>query len=182
MSNILRVELTDDQHGELHALLARRDLTRYSRQRAECIRLLDRGKAAPEVADLLECNVVTVRAAVHRFNGGGIGALPDAPRPGRPARVLGGVDRAALADLLDRSAAAGIAWTVPALRDWLRGQRGVEISADWLWELLLRDGFRWKQTRGSLRHQADPVLQQAAKAQLGDLRTYGWRRTRAGGI
>ncbi|WP_432034081.1 winged helix-turn-helix domain-containing protein [Streptomyces antibioticus] len=40
----------------------------------------------------------------------------------------------------------------------------MEISADWLWELLRRDGFRWKRTRDSLRHKADPVLQQAAKA------------------
>jgi transposase len=182
MSNILRIELTDDQRRKLHELLARRDLTRYSRQRAECIRLLDRGKTAPEVAELLECNVVTVRAAAHRFEDGGVEALPDAPRPGRPAKVLGGADRAALAGLLDRSAAAGVAWTVPALREWLREQRGVEISADWLWELLRRDGFRWKRTRDSLRHKADPVLQRSAKAELEDLRTYGWRRTRAGGI
>ncbi|GAA4053723.1 winged helix-turn-helix domain-containing protein [Streptomyces shaanxiensis] len=182
MSNILRIELTDDQRRELHVLLARRDLTRYTRLRAECIRLLDRGRTAPEVADLLECNPVTVRSAVHRFRGGGIGALPDAPRPGCPGKVLGGDDRATLAELLDRSAAAGVTWTVPALREWLRAQRGVEISADWLWELLRRDGFRWKRTRDSLRHQADPVLQQAAKAQLEDLRTYGWRRTRARGI
>ncbi|MFE9973270.1 winged helix-turn-helix domain-containing protein [Streptomyces hirsutus] len=105
------------------------------------------------------------------------------PRPGRlggrPARVLGDDDRAALARLLDVSAAEGITWTVPALRDWLREQRGVEISADWLWELLRRDGFRWKRTRDTVRHQADPVLQQAARARLEDLRTYGWRRTRA---
>ncbi|MFF4407355.1 winged helix-turn-helix domain-containing protein [Streptomyces sp. NPDC001404] len=92
------------------------------------------------------------------------------------------MDRAALADLPDRSAAAGVAWTVPALRDWLRERRGVEISADWLWELLRRDGFRWKRTRDSVRHQAGPVVQQAAKAQPEDLRTYGWRRTRAGRI
>nr|WP_134003125.1 winged helix-turn-helix domain-containing protein [Streptomyces sp. 846.5] len=68
---------------------------------------------------------------------------------------------------------------MPALREWLREQRGVEISADWLWELLRRDGFRWKRTRDSVRHKAGPVLQLAAKAELGDLRTYGWRRTRA---
>ncbi|MFF0794918.1 helix-turn-helix domain-containing protein [Streptomyces spiralis] len=182
MSNILRAELTEDQRRELHELLARRDLTRYARQRAECIRLLGRGKTVAEVADLLECHQVTVRTAVHRFHDGGIAALPDAPRPGRPAKVLAGDDRAALADLLDASAVAGITWTVPALRDWLREERGVEISADWLWELLRRDGFRWKRTRDSLRHKADPVLQQAAKAKLEDLRTYGWRRTRASGI
>ncbi|MEU4352839.1 hypothetical protein [Streptomyces sp. NPDC023838] len=73
-----------------------------------------------------------------RLHDGGVKAQPDAPRPGHPARVLGDDDRAAPARLLDVSAAEGITWTVPALRDWLREQRGAEISADWLWELLRR--------------------------------------------
>ncbi|MFG2653499.1 winged helix-turn-helix domain-containing protein [Streptomyces sp. NPDC048436] len=165
--------MTADQRRELRELPARRDLTRSTRQRAECIRLLDRGETAPEVADLLECNVVTVRAAAHRSHGGGVKTLPDAPRPTRPARGLGDDYRAALARLLDASAAGGITWTVPALRDCLREQRGAEISADWLWELLCRDGFRWKRARDTVRHQADPVLQQAARARLEDLRTCG---------
>lgn len=173
MSNILRIELTADQRRELRELPARRDLTHCARQRAECIRLLDRAMTAPEVADLLECDVVTVRAAAHRLHDGGVKALPDAPRPRRPARVLGDDGRAAPARLLDVSAAEGITWTVPALRDRLREQRGVEISADWPWELLRRDGFRRKRTRDMVRHQADPVLRQAARARLEDLRTYG---------
>ncbi|MGV4985798.1 helix-turn-helix domain-containing protein [Streptomyces sp. NRAIS4] len=35
-------------------------MTRYTRQRAECIRLLDRGRTAPEVAEVLDCHVTTV--------------------------------------------------------------------------------------------------------------------------
>jgi hypothetical protein len=61
--------------------------------------------------DLLECNPVTIRAAVHRFEKGRLDALPDAPRPGRPARILNPEDRAELVDLLDRSAAARVTWT-----------------------------------------------------------------------
>jgi hypothetical protein len=53
----------------------------------------------------------------------------------------------------------------------------VEISPAWLTELLHREGFRWKRTRDTLRHKADPVLQQAARAKLEDLRPCGWRRT-----
>ncbi|MCQ8836629.1 helix-turn-helix domain-containing protein [Streptomyces malaysiensis] len=173
MPRSLRVALTDGQQREPHAFLARRDLTAYTRQRAECIRFLDRGRTVSEVADLLECHPVTVRAAVHRFADGGIEALPDAPRPGRPAKPLGPDDRSALAELLDVSAEAGITWSAPALRDWLRVERGVEISADWLSELLHRDGFRGKRTRDSVRHKANPVLQQAARAHLEDLRPCG---------
>ncbi len=58
MSNILRIKLTDDQRRELHDLLARRDLTRYSRQRAECIRPLDRGKTDVAPGDRVSFRVV----------------------------------------------------------------------------------------------------------------------------
>ncbi|MEV0277210.1 helix-turn-helix domain-containing protein [Streptomyces sp. NPDC050610] len=174
MPKDLRLDLTEDQRRGVRAMLARRDPTRHTRLRAECIRLLDRGRSVTEVADLLECHPVTVRAAVHRFKKGGPAELPDASRPGRPATILGPDDRVALAGSLDASAAAGVTWTAPALRDWLREQRGVEISVYWLWEMLRRDGcFRWKRTRDSLRHLADPVLQQAARARPKDLRPCG---------
>ncbi|UUU26537.1 winged helix-turn-helix domain-containing protein [Streptomyces sp. DSM 40750] len=71
---------------------------------------------------------------------------------------------------------SGRTWTAAALCDWLRAERGVRVGAAWLTELLHRDGFGWKRTRDTLRHKADPVLQQAARAQPEDLRPYGWRR------
>lgn len=52
MPKVLRVALTADQCRDLHVLLAWRDLTRYTRQRLERIRLLDR--AAP--AELLDAS------------------------------------------------------------------------------------------------------------------------------
>ncbi|MFD8779457.1 hypothetical protein, partial [Streptomyces sp. NPDC059916] len=64
--------------------------------------------------------------------------LPDAPRPGRPARIPGPEDRAEPADLLDASAATGITRTAPALRNWLRAR-----TAD----------------PGQAHHQADPPRQ-----------------------
>ncbi|GAA2359443.1 IS630 family transposase [Streptomyces violaceusniger] len=123
----------------------------------------------PQVADLLECNNVTVRGAVHRCEDGGFETLADAPRPGRPPSITR-EDRKALAALLDESACQGRTWTTAALCDWLRAECGVRAGAAWLTDLLHRDGFRWKRTRDTLRHTADPVLQQAARARLEDLR------------
>ncbi|MFI6359803.1 helix-turn-helix domain-containing protein [Streptomyces sp. NPDC050743] len=119
-----------------------------------------------------------MRGAIHRFVAGGFDALVDAPRPGRPASVTL-EDREALAVLLDESARQGRTWTAAALCDWLAVERGVRVSAAWLTELLHQDGFRWKRTRDTLRHKADPILQQAARAELEDLRLYGWTRARA---
>ncbi|MFD7917605.1 helix-turn-helix domain-containing protein [Streptomyces sp. NPDC059752] len=155
------------------------DLAPGTRLRLECIRLLGRGLTVTEVADLLECNVATVRGAVHRFAAGGFGALADAPRPGRPGSVTR-EDREVVAALLDESARQGRTWTAAALCDWLAAERGVRVSAAQLTELLHRDGFRWKRTRDTLRHKTDPVLQQAARAQLEDLRQD--RRGHAAGV
>jgi len=63
MPKNLHLELTDDQRCDLRELLGRRDLARHTRLRAECVRLLDRGRTVTKVAGLLECNPVTVRAA-----------------------------------------------------------------------------------------------------------------------
>jgi transposase len=131
-----------------------------------------------EIASIVEKHEATVRKAVHRFLDGGFGALADAPRPGRPPRWKR-QDLDALEAMLDDSAARGVTWTLPALAEWLRRERGVQLDSSWLSVLLHRDGFRWKRTRDSLRHPADPVLQQAARARLEDGQPYSWRRTRS---
>ncbi|MFF4731758.1 helix-turn-helix domain-containing protein [Streptomyces mirabilis] len=87
MPKVLRVELTSDQECEVRERLRAGDLTPGTRLRLECIRLMGRGLTVPEVADLLECNDVTVRGAIHRFAAPGFDALTDAPHPGRPASV-----------------------------------------------------------------------------------------------
>ncbi|GAB2955354.1 hypothetical protein GCM10023080_012960 [Streptomyces pseudoechinosporeus] len=84
MPKILRVELTSDQEREVRERLRACDLAPGTRLRLECVRLMGRGLIVPEVADLLECNEVTVRGAVRRFAAGGFDALADAHCPGRP--------------------------------------------------------------------------------------------------
>ncbi|MEV6683076.1 helix-turn-helix domain-containing protein [Streptomyces erythrochromogenes] len=110
MPKILRVELTSDQEHEARKRLRTLDLASGTRLRLECTRLMGRGLTVAEGADLLQCNDVTVRGAVHRFAAGGFDALADAPRPGRPA-VVTREDRKALAALLDESARQGRTWT-----------------------------------------------------------------------
>ncbi|MET7541442.1 helix-turn-helix domain-containing protein [Streptomyces sp. NPDC005507] len=70
----------------------------------------------------------------------GFEALADAPRPGRPPRWTR-EDLNALEEVLDVSAAAGRTWTLPALAEWLRRKRGVDLDSSWLSVLLHRDGF-----------------------------------------
>jgi transposase len=61
---------------------------------------------APHAAEVLECDVTTVRGAVHRLEEGGLATLVEAPRPGRRPRITA-EDIRAVAELLDASAATG---------------------------------------------------------------------------
>lgn len=172
MPKLLRVELSADQHAEVRRRLADRGLAPHTRMRLECVRLSGQGRTVAEIADILELHRATVREALHRFGDGGWDGLPDAPRPGRPPRV-GRADLDAMEAMLDRAAAVGQTWTLPALAEWLARERGVMVESSWLSVLLRRDGFRYKRTRDSLRHKADPALQAAAWARLEGLRLYG---------
>ncbi|MEU9155335.1 winged helix-turn-helix domain-containing protein [Streptomyces sp. NPDC048417] len=141
--------------------MTRRGLPRFERLRPDVIRLPDRGMSASEAAGLLECDVTTVRGAVHRFESGGVAAPAEAPRAGRQPRITA-LDRQVVTGLLDAAAEEGCTWTATAMAEWLSAEQDVEVSAAWLTELLRRDGFRWKRTRDSPRQQADPGLQQEA--------------------
>lgn len=172
MAKRLRVGLSPEQEAELRKRLRARDLTANERMRLECVRLSAQGRTVAEIVSITERHVNTVRRALHRFADGDLNSLADRPRPGRPPRWTR-QDLDALEAMLDASAAEGRTWTLPALTEWLRLERGVDIDSSWLSVLLHRDGFRWKRTRDSLRHKADPALQAAARERLEGLRLYG---------
>jgi len=178
MPRLLRVSLSPEQEAQLRQRLHHRDLAPRTRMRLECVRLSDKGLSVPQIAELLEVHQATVREALHRFGTAGFDALPDAPRAGRPPRASR-ADLDAVEQMLDAAAAAGQTWTLPAIADWLQRTQGVALSSSWISVLLHKDGFRYKRTRDSLRHKANPALQQAARDQLAGLRLAAgrWSRT-----
>lgn len=168
MPKLLRVELEPHEEGEVRRRLRQR-LGAWERLRLECVRLSDRGWTVPAIASHLEVHQATVREALKRFATGGCGALPDGHRSGRPptltAEILGSVEA-----LLDDAAQRGEAWTVPRLVAWLEAEHGVGISAGRLGVVLNARGFRWKRTKRTLQHKADPTLQKRASGDLEVLR------------
>ncbi|HET7768291.1 MAG TPA: helix-turn-helix domain-containing protein, partial [Chloroflexota bacterium] len=91
MPKLLRVELAPDQTEEL--------------------RLSHRGWTVPEIASHLEVHQATVREALARFAAGGLDALPDRHRAGRPP-TLTADSVAAVEALLDAAAERGDMWTL----------------------------------------------------------------------
>ena len=139
------------------------------RDRLEMIRLSALGWRIPKIARYLDKHEQTVRKYIKAFLEAGWDALPDRPRPGRPPTLteahLLSVER-----LLDAAAAAGTrTWSAPQLAQWLAGEHCVHVTPKYLAERLAARRFRWKRTKRTVQHKADPVRQAQAQAELAAL-------------
>ena len=146
---MIRVELTDAERDGLRARTREPGIAPRTRDRLEMVRLADAGWAVPRIAKHLGAHEQTVRKYVKVFLAEGFAALPDRPRPGRPARVTED-HLQALEALLD---AGGRTWTTRQLAEWLARERGVRVHADHLSVLLHRRRFGWQRTVTSVAHK-----------------------------
>lgn len=129
------------------------------------VRLSDLGWSVPRIAAYLRCHEQTVRKYVKAFLRDGFAALPDRPRPGRPPRLTV-AHLEAVEARLDAAAAQGEAWTAPRLAGWLAETHQVRVDPEYLASRLRARRFRWKRTKRSVQHKADPDLQAQARADL----------------
>jgi transposase len=134
--------LTPDQHAELWARLRQATMAPRLRMRLQCVQLRDQGQTVPQVAEQLAVSQATVRRALRRVRTGGLDALADRPRAGRPPR-LSDHDLGAVEELLRQAALKGQVWTMGQLAAWLARCRGVQVSRGRLGALLRRRGCRW---------------------------------------
>jgi len=122
-------------------------------ERMRAILLSGRGYAVPEIARVFECDEVTVREWIARFEAAGVPGLRDRPRSGRPPRAP-----AAARERLGRAVAGGPAsvgqaggvWTVVTLRLYLFVTEQVAVSGATVRRLLLTLGFRWRRPQLAL--------------------------------
>ena len=137
--------------------------------RLEMVRLSDLGWGVPTIARYLGTHEQTVRRYIKAFLVRGWDALPDQPRPGRPATLteahLLSVER-----LLDEAARRGErTWSAPQLARWLAETHGVRVQPKYLGERLAARRFRWKRTKRTVPHKAHPHRQEQATADLAAL-------------
>ena len=161
--------MTPAQRAELHERARQRVLAPAVRDRLEMVRLSDLGWSVPQIAPYLDKHEQTVRKYIKAFLAAGWDALPDRPRPGRPATLTEAHLRA-VEQVLDTAAAQGDrTWSAPQLAQWLDQTHGVRVRPKYLSERLRARRFRWKRTKRSVQHKADPVRQAQAQAELAAL-------------
>src|SRR5574341_988719 len=87
-------EITDEQREEVEAALRRRDLAPRVRERLEMIKAVALGQKLATITVWSGRSARTVRRWLRAFLRGGLAAVADAPRSGRPARADAGYQQA----------------------------------------------------------------------------------------
>src|SRR5262249_54161038 len=127
-------------------------------------------------------SVATVERWLTRFLEGGVAALGDAPRAGRPVQADGGYV-AALETALDTPPQQlGLAfdvWTSARLSAYLEQQTGVRIAPGWLRAVLAKRGWVCGRPKHTLNHRQDRAAVAASRAELEAVGEKGGGRARA---
>lgn len=155
--------------GAIAAALRRRELTPRMRERLEMVKAAHLGYDLGQIAAWSGRSERTVRRWLAAFQAGGVAALADAPRPGRPRKA-----DAAYLSVLEQAMATpprhlGLpfdGWTSGRLSAYLRQQTGVRLAPGWLRVLLHRQQFasgRPKHTLAQLQDPAEVAACQAAR-------------------
>lgn len=175
------IPVTSAQRTEIEVLLHQPTLTPRLRERLEMVKAAGLGWDWEAIAAWSRRSERTVRRWLNRFVAGGVTALADAPRTGRPP-----IADAAYHDLLDSAAASdpralGLpfdAWTSARLSTYLSETTGVSIAPSWLRTLLVRHRFRCGRPKHTLDHLCDPGAVMACEAAIAEAEKKGGAGTR----
>lgn len=149
-----------DVAGSVEEALRRRDLAPRLRERLEMVKGVALGQPLAQVAHWSGRTTRTVERWLRAVTAGGVTALADAPRHGRPVKA----DVAYLAALEQAvetpPPTLGLpfdVWTSPRLSAYLAETTGVRIAPGWVRALLARQRFRSGRPKHTLGHLQDPV-------------------------
>ncbi len=165
------LRLTPEERKELQATLRRGDLSPRVRERLEMVKAADLGHDLKQVAAWSGRTPRTVRRWLRAFASGGIRALADAPRSGRPvvadAAYLSALEEAV--ETSPRKLGLGFdVWTSERLSAYLARKTDVRIAPGWLRVLLGRTRFACGRPKHTLGHLRDPEEVAACEAELAE--------------
>lgn len=132
----MRVFLTAEQDRTLFELRGATTVPQRVKDRAEVLRLNNRGWYVEQIAAHFNWHVETVRDTLKRWQKDGLGGLWDAPRPGAQKRW----EEADLQHLEACLKAEARTYNSPQLAEKLAQERGVSLSADRLRRVLKKRG------------------------------------------
>jgi transposase len=170
-----------EPRARVEAALRRRDLSPRMRERLEMVKARALGSDLAAIATWSGRSVRTVRQWLRHFDEGGIAALADAPRAGRPAKADAAYLRALEATVETAPPTLGLpfdVWTSDRLSAYLAETTRVRIAPGWLRALLARRDFVCGRPKHTLKHLQDPAEVATCKAALAEAGGKGGGRAR----
>lgn len=157
---------TEKEWKLIEKLTASRTAPASQVQRAQLLKQLAAGLSAPKAAAAVGgVSAETACRLLKRFNQGGLQALEDLPRCGRPP-VISEEDRGRLVMLAQSPPQQGTEqdqgachWVLDSLLAVARSQ-GIVIGRTHLWRVLNQEGIRWWRRGRSWLTSLDPELPQ----------------------
>ena len=166
---IVGLSVSPTQRVAVDQWLRRRDLAPRLRERLEMVKAVGLGQAVPQIAQWSGRTERTVRHWLRRYAQGGVAALADAPRAGRPAAADAAYRRAAETALETPPRALGLpfdVWTSARLSAYLAETTGVRIAPGWLRALLGQWDYVCGRPKHTLKHLQDPKAVAACVEEL----------------
>ena len=168
--------ITPAERTAVEAILQHPTLSPRLRERLEMVKAASLGFEWEMIAAWSGRTPRTVRHWLTRFAIGGVAALGDAPRSGRPP-TADGAYHAALDDVAERDPRAlGLpfdAWTSARLSAYLAETTGVRIAPSWLRTLLIAHRFRCGRPKHTLDHLRDAAAVAACEAAIAEAEKKG---------
>jgi transposase len=154
------ITVTAEEGRAVEAVLRQRDLSPRVRERLEMVKAAALGQELDAIAQWTGRTPETVRHWLAAYQAGGIAALADAPRQGRPPKADAAY-LAALAQAVETPPRTlGLpfdVWTSGRLSAYLTQQTGTRIAPGWLRVLLHRQDFACGRAKHTLTHLQDPA-------------------------
>jgi transposase len=152
------LEVTAAQRTIVETALRQRDVSPRVRERLEMVKAAALGQDLDAIARWTGRTPETVRRWLAAYHAGGIAALADAPRQGRPVKAdpayLTALDAAI--DTAPRTLGLPFdVWTSGRLSAYLTQQTGVRIAPGWLRVLLHQQRFVCGRLKHTLEHRQD---------------------------
>jgi transposase len=163
------ITVTDEERTAVEEALRRRALAPRARERLEMVKAAALGHDLEQIAAWSGRTPATVRHWLERFRSGGISALADAPRQGRPAKADAAYLTALATAVATPPRTLGLpfdVWSSRRLSAYLAEMMGVRIAPGWLRVLLHRQRFACGRPKHTLTHLQDPAEVATCEAAL----------------
>ncbi len=153
--------MNDEEIETIRRLAHSRTAPARAVQRARIVWLAHRGQRVSAIAQALHLTPTTVRSWLTRVNGQGLPGLEEQPRPGRPATYSPEQVSEVIATALTAPQTLSLpfaCWTLDRLQADLNEGKGIWIKRTRIDELLLAEGWRWRQQETWFGERVDPAF------------------------